>query len=192
MTINKNLILSATVLSCTLWITGCSESVPGADLDRVLDITADSLYEFENNSTAAQDDTAINTFADTLESRFNSANPVVHQGPIGVEAKDDGSLRGYHDKNANSEWESGESDLFTVEIDAEKQRLIATDTNNTVRDHSFSGTGLLAGLLIGNMLSRQRAAGVNSKSLSSKTATSKSAYQSARSRSGSGSHSSGK
>lgn len=188
-----SLLLSASIMSGVLGLTGCSQSVPSADLDRVLDITSDTLYKFENSgSYDAQDDTALDQFAQELEANFNLANPPVHQGPVGVNLREDGSMLGYHDENSNSEQDSGEADLFTVEIDGEKQRLLATDTNNTVRDHSFSGTSLLAGFLLGSLLNRQRSAGVDSKSLSNKSATSKSSYQSARSRSGSGSHSSGK
>ena len=110
----------------------------------------------------------------------------------------DGSFLGFEDKNGNDAQDSGENKLFTVEIDAEKGRLIATDISNNVRDQHFSASGLLTGLLIGNLLNRQKAAGVSPSSLSSKMATPRSANIStgssanARSRAGSGSHSTGK
>lgn len=186
----KTLFASA-VMSGALLLSACSEKVAHADLDRVLDVTADTLYTFEQ-SNDAQNDSAIDQFATVLQANMRGANPKVHPGPIGVDAKTDGSFAGYYDKNDNMKRDSGEKDLFTVEIDSEKQRLIATDVNGYVRDHSFSGTGLLTGLLIGHLLSRQRAAGVNPRNLSNKKAMSSSQYKSARTRSKSGSHTRGK
>lgn len=184
-------IFAGAILSTTVLISACSESVASADLDRVLDITADTLYQFEQNSPAA-DDSAVAEFTKQLQTNMRTASPEVHPGPLGLEAKEDGSFVGFYDKNDNMQRDSGEKDLFTVEIDSEKQRLIATDTNGYVRDHRFSGTGFLAGMLIGHLLSRQRAAGVNPKNLSNKKAMSSSQYKSARSRSKSGSHTRGK
>ena len=186
----KTLFASALMVSAML-LTACSEKVAHADLDRVLDVTADTLYSFEQTNTV-EGDSAVDQFTTVLQANMRAANPKVHPGPIGLEAKADGSFAGYYDKNDNMQRDSGEKDLFTVEIDSEKQRLIATDVNGYVRDHSFSGTGLLAGLIIGNLLGRQRAAGVNPRSLSNKTAMSSSQYKSARSRSSSGSHTRGK
>ncbi|WP_444996070.1 hypothetical protein [Aliikangiella sp. IMCC44359] len=184
-------LLASTVVTGSLLLAACSESVPNADLDRVLDVTADTLYQFEQKGVT-KDDKAVGEFATELQTNMRAANPKVHTGPVGVVANSDGSFSGYYDKNDNQQKDSGEKDLFKVEIDSEKQRLIASDTNGYVRDHSFSGTGLMAGLLIGHLLSRQRAAGVNPKSLSNKTAMSKSQYSSARSKSSSGSHTRGK
>ncbi len=184
-------MLAGAVLSSTMLIVACSEDVKSADLDRVLDVTADTLYKFEQSGPSA-DDSAVTAFAKELQTNMRTASPQVHPGPLGVEAKQDGSFVGYYDKNDNMQRDSGEKDLFTVEIDSEKQRLIATDTNGYVRDHRFSGTGFLAGMLIGHLLNRQRAAGVNPKSLSNKKAMSSSQYKSARSRSSSGSHRRGK
>lgn len=184
-------LLAGTILSASVLITACSESVANADLDRVLDVTSDTLYQFEQ-TPAGEGDAAVGQFAEALQANMRAANPAVHTGPVGIEANADGSFAGYSDKNNNAQRDSGEKDLFKVEIDGEKQRLIASDANGYVRDHSFSGTGLIAGLIIGNMLSRQRTAGVNSQSLSNKKAMSSSQYKSARSRSSSGSHSRGK
>ncbi|MGX5175388.1 hypothetical protein ACUR5C_15315 [Aliikangiella sp. IMCC44653] len=184
-------LLAASLLTFVVILSACSERVANADLDRVLDITADTLYEFEQRGSQ-QSETAVDDFTTELRNNMRNANPKVHQGPVGIESKQDGSLVGFYDKNNNQVRDSGEKDLFKVEIDGEKQRLIASDANGYVRDHSFSGTGFLAGMLIGNLLSRQRAAGVNPKSLSNKSAMSKSQYSSARSRSSSGSHTRGK
>ncbi len=189
--LNLKTLIASGILSTTILITACSEKVESANLDRVLDVTSDTLYQFEKEETKQQE-TAVQDFAAALQTNMRAANPGVHPGPVGINANEDGSFSGYYDKNDNQQRDSGEKDLFKVEIDGEKQRLIASDTNGYVRDHSFSGTGLLAGLLIGSLLSRQRAAGVNPKSLSNKSAMSKSQYSSARTRSSSGSHTRGK
>lgn len=175
-------------LASTALLTGCSESVTSADLDRVLDVTADTLYMAPSEDQGNNEE-ALQSLVTSLQHNFNKADPKVHEGPIGVNLQSDGSFLGFQDKNTNNIQDSGEAKLFTVEIDAEKERLIATDVNNTVRDHSFSGTSLLAGYLLGSLLSRQKAAGVNP---SAKQATPKAAYQNARARSGSGSHTTGK
>ena len=184
-------LLASSVLMGTILLSACSESVANADLDRVLDVTADTLYQFEQNNRAV-DGTAVEEFASKLQSNLRRAQPPVHPGPVGLVANSDGSFSGYYDKNDNQQRDSGEKDLFKVEVDSEKQRLIASDANGYVRDHSFSGSGLLAGMLIGHLLSRQSAAGVNRSSLSNKQAMTKSQYSSARTRSSSGSHARGK
>jgi len=185
-------VFGALLSSSLLFLNGCSQSVASADLDRVLDITQDTLYRFENSPNNTKDEAALAGFAAELQQNFNTAQPAAHPGPIGINLQDDGSLEGYLDGNSNQQKDAEEPKLFLVEIDSEKERLIATDANETVRESHFSGSGLLAGYLIGSMLGRQRGAGISSSSLSSKKAVSKAAYSSARSRAGSGSHSSGK
>ncbi|MCO7224605.1 hypothetical protein [Pleionea sp. CnH1-48] len=187
-----NTLAIASSIAATLFLVGCTQSVERPDLDRVLDVTSDTLYSFENSAANTKDDKAVDAFVKELASNMNKANPKVYADPVGIMTKEDGAFVGFQDPNQNMVKDSGEEDLFTVEIDSEKNRLMATDATGAMRDHSFSGAGLLAGFILGSMLSRQRAAGVNPKSLSSRQATSRSAYQSARSRSGSGSHSSGK
>ncbi|MEZ5740770.1 MAG: hypothetical protein R3E68_15815 [Burkholderiaceae bacterium] len=60
-----------------------------------------------------------------------------------------------------------------------------------MRDHPIH-TGAAGRLCAGNLLNRQNAAGVSPASLSSKAAVARTDYASARTRAGSGSHSSGK
>jgi len=186
------IVAGALFTSSLFLLNGCSQSVASVDLDRVLDISQDTLYRFENSPNNTQDEAALAGFANELEQNFNSAQPPAHSGPIGINLQNDGSMEGYLDGNGNHQKDDNEPKLFLVEIDGESERLIATDANETVRESHFSGSGLLAGYLIGSMLGRQRAAGISPSSLSSKKAISKSAYSSARSRTGSGSHSTGK
>jgi len=194
------------LLTATCLLSACSPRTASVDLDRVLEVTSQTLTTFEqeqaynsygtenavqDNEKPVMDDAAMQAFGKALEKNLNRAAPQIHPEIIGVNVAEDGSIQGYNDKNNNGEKDNGEKELFKIEVDGEKQRLLASSGEH-VRDHGFSGSGLLAGLLIGNMLSRQRAAGISPSSLSSKRAVSKSAYKSARTRSGSGSHSRGK
>lgn len=189
----SNLAIGSLVLGATL-LAGCTGTEPGADLNRVLDITLETMNIFEQKSEGVEEDAAMDKFAEELAYNLNTFEPKVYPERVGVNYASDGSFEGYHDENRDQSKDSGEKDLFKVEIDGENQRLIASDENN-VSENSFAGMGmgLLAGMLIGNMMGRQRAAGVNTKALSNKQATAKpAASQSARTRAGSGSHSSGK
>ena len=210
-----------------------SGAAPGIDLDRVLDITSETLLR-DDSEVPPQNDARANTAADTatgtgtangadaaaaaasvtalngfrgqLQTAYNTATPPLYPQPLGVSIQQDGKILGYANPNNNTVQDSGEKTLFTVEVDGEKQRLIASNTSGQARDHGFSGTGLLTGMLIGSLLSRQSSAGIRSSSLSNRSVTSRSNYRaqrsaaasrssaaaSARSRSGSGSHRSGK
>ena len=183
------IICLSAVVAGSIALSGCGEKVQSADLDRVLDVTVDTLYQMKGLSEETPEAEALTTLESTLEKNYNRAQPQVHPNPIGVDIKEDGSFLGFDDKNQDGAQDEGEAKLFTVEIDGENNRLIATDINETIRDHGFSGTGLLAGFLLGSLLNKQRAAGANP---SNKKAMSKSAYQNARSRAGSGSHTKGK
>jgi len=168
------------------------------DLNRVLDVTVDTLYAYQKELDAKQGepdaDQAFLGFADDLATDYNKAQPAIYtSGTVGVIPQTDASLLAFDDVNLNKDYDEGEALLFKIEIDGEKARIIASSRSGEVSDHSFSGTSLLAGYLIGSMLSRQSAAGVSSKSLANKkTVSSKQAAANARARAGSGSHSKGK
>lgn len=163
------------------------------DLNAALDITVDTLFDYDEGlqGQANQDDDAVfDGFAKTLQSNYNLAQPALYSGTIGVIPQADASLLAYEDANASQLYEEGEEKLFLIEIDGENSRIIASSRDGAVNDHHFSGTGLLAGYLIGSMLSRQRMAGVNPSRLANKKPVS--ATSAAKARAGSGSHSKGK
>jgi len=172
-----------------------SPSYAGADIDlnAVLDVTVDTIYTYEEAVKTQEEpnaDDAFIGFSEELALNYNKAQPALHDKAIGVSPQTDASLLAFEDLNANKAMDEGESALFLIEVDGENSRVIASSNNGAVNDHHFSGTSLLAGYLIGSMLTRQRAAGVNSKNLANKQT--KTAAQAARSRAGSGSHSRGK
>jgi len=165
------------------------------DLNAVLDVTVDTLYSFQESLDTLDQETLDpeNTFVEfsqELQANYNSATPALSSMPIGVIPRTDSSLLAYEDANQNNEMEESEAALFLVEIDGERSRVIASSRSGAVNDHHFSGTGLLAGYLIGSMLNRQRMAGVTSSSLSKKQPIT--ARAAAKARAGSGSHAKGK
>jgi len=198
------------LISASMMLTACggSDPVEVVDLDKVLDVvtatfdTLDSASPDGVGETAvdpAQSDEKMQDFLVLCTANLNDAK-IVSQ-PIGLALLSEGAFEGFMDPNQNGTKDSGEKQIFKVEIDAERNRLIASDTQYQ-RDAGFNPTGLLAGLLIGSMLSRQRASGVNTnrfknqkmspKSYHSSAVSKASSSASARSRSSSGSYSSGK
>jgi len=165
------------------------------DLNAVLDVTIDTIYSYQESLDAQKQETLDpdNTFvefSEVLQSNYNNATPVLFAGQIGINPRSDASLLAYDDVNKNNTMEEGEDALFLVEIDGERSRVIASSRSGAVNDHHFSGTGLLAGYLIGSMMNRQRMAGVTSDSLAKKKPVT--ARAAAKARAGSGSHSKGK
>jgi hypothetical protein len=193
----------------TVLLSGCSnESVEVVDLNRVLDVMVDTLdqtqakmgSEFQGNS---EDPEVRQQFMDNFNvlyaENLNAAK--LMSQPIGTSVQSDGSISGFIDPNQNMTMDGSEKQIFIVEIDSERNRLIATDTQHGYhRDHGFSMAGLATGMLIGHLLSRQRAAGISSSRFSNMNMSPKnyhssalqSAKSSARAKAGSGSFSLGK
>jgi len=163
------------------------------DLNQVLDITVETIYAFEDKhpelvgSEENSENGAFVQFSEDLAVNYNAATPAIYEGQIGVIPQQDASLLAFVDSDTNGNFDDGEDALYMIEVDGENSRVIATSRSGAVNDSRISGTGLLTGMLIGSMLSRQRASGANP--ASKKTQTAK---QAARSRAGSGSHSRGK
>lgn len=162
------------------------------DLNAVLDVTVDTIYAYEDSLQGREEknpDDAFLGFTAQLADSYNAATPPLHDQKIGTNPQNDASVLAFEDTNDNQTMDEGENALFLVEIDGENSRVIASSNSGAVNEHRFSGTGLLAGYLIGSMLNRQRASGASSRVASKKPI---SASQAARARAGSGSHSKGK
>lgn len=157
-----------------------------AQLDQALGIASNTIGNFESTE-GVNESNAMDKFAAKYNQDLNAAQPPMNANSMGISAKDNGALLSFDDVNANGIQDAGEKDLFTMEVDSEGNRLIAS-TEGEARESGFSGSGLLMGMMIGNMLSRQRATGTNP---ASRKTTAKGS-PSAKSRSGSGSHSRGK
>lgn len=163
-----------------------------ADLGQVLDRSVFALEKYDDhltkNKIAEPGPEQMDQLTGFMGQLMNS-EPAFYDKPIGVALQEDASFVGYADTNGNGAQDEGEGKVFTVEIDSEKSRLIATDTSGNASDTGFSGTGFLAGALIGSLLSRQLRGGVQPGSFNNRKTTPRSSYKSpasARSRSRSG------
>ena len=166
-----------------------------ADLGAVLDRTEYALnnYEAEIEGETATD-AEMDAFTGYMANVMNLPTRF-YDKTLGLELREDAVFVGFSDENANGARDSGEKDVFTVEIDEANSRLIATDTSGESVHHRYSGRGLLTGLLIGNLLSRQSRAGISKSSFSNRKSTARSSYKpkaSARSSSRSGGSRAGK
>lgn len=177
-------------LASVMMLVGCSENNTQArkNLDDTLLVANNTLDQINKSTDQIKEAEIANVFAKNFEYNMNITQPEIYPYPIGVEPKDNGSFEGYKDANSNGIKEIGENKVFGLEIDTQGQRLLAS-ADGTTADRGFNGSGLLMGMFLGNMLSRQRAAGVSPSRMRAKTASPK---PSARSRSGSGSFSRGK
>ena len=160
-------------------------------------INADSAINKENVTGA---------FSQIYADQLNKDPQLAHLRPIGVIANQDGSFSAFTDKNQNRVKDPDEKELFKLEADTKNGRLVASNEKAVAEQpHSFMGSGFFMGMLLGNMLSRQRMTGANpaSRRATPRPRKSSSAFKksssgfrrtspSARSRAGSGSFSSGK
>jgi hypothetical protein len=185
-------IVFAAALSVML--SACGGSPESADLTAVLDRTLNALDRYDsylaNNNVTEVTDEHMPVLIDNLHEAYN-AQPAFYGAPIGVALKEDASFDGFKDDNQNNVKDSGESTIFTVEIDSANERLIATDETGT---STFRGaaTGFLAGALIGHLLGRQRGAGIKPGAFNNRKVSSPESYRNARSASRSGGSSSRK
>lgn len=160
------------------------EAEQTADLGQVLDRTEFAIGSYqkhlgENGVTEASTE-QVDEFRGFLVEVLNS-DPRFYEKTQGLEIQEDAKFLGFADANNNGVKDSGESDLYTVEIDEENQRLIATDMSGNSTGLRFSGTGFLAGALLGSLLSRQRSAGVKAGSFNNRSVASRSSYSAPRS-----------
>ena len=200
----KQLLIMSSLSVLLFTACGGGEPAPKANLERILEISADELKAFETKHSDTSKEKAMGDFALSLADTLNATEPKVYPKTLGVVAEKDGSFTGFHDENVNKLKDSGEAEVFKVEIDGEKQKLIASN-NERSAESPFGGMmmGMMMGMLMGNIMGRQRATGTkpgantpprkSAKSSSSSSSSKKSfSTPSAKSRAGSGSFSSGK
>ncbi len=171
-----------------------------AGLNSALGVASTTMTSMDKS--VSPDDKTVNkeNVADVFSKKYaenlNNDPAMKKHGHIGVKAESDGSFSAFADANKNNLQDAGEKKLFKVEADAQNNRLVASNEDGVAEQgHSFSGSGFLMGMLMGNLLSRQMGAGVNPasrKATTSKRSSFGKSSPSARSRAGSGSHASGK
>ena len=160
---------------------GCSSQQKEViDLDKVLTVMQSTLDQL-NQTTPIQEEVNpdvaeansflpippeqqneghTQTFVQTFETNLNNAG--ISKNKIGAVMAKDGSVEGYLDYNKNGTQDINEKTAFKIEIDAERNRLIATDTQNKYRrsrGYSFA-QGMFAGYLLRSMFGRQRGMGI--------------------------------
>ncbi len=209
-------LLIASSLSVLLF-TACSGGdgdpravAPKANLEKILEITTSELKKFEEKHKDTTKEKAMSDFSLSLADTLNATEPKVYPKTLGVVAEKDGSFTGFEDNNVNKLKDEGERTAFKIEIDGEKQKLIASNSERSA-ESGIGGLmmgmagGMMMGMLLGSIMNRQSATGTrpgantpprraasSSSRVGSNTASSRSSAPSARSRSGSGSFSSGK
>lgn len=155
-----------------------------ADLGQVLDRTefAISRYSDHLDSNGVKEATGeqIEEFRGFLVEVLNS-EPRFYADTQGLEIMQDAKFLAFDDTNENGIKDTGEGDIYSVEIDEENNRLIATDMAGNSSGLRFSGAGFIAGALLGNLLSRQRGAGVSKGSFNNRSVTPRSSYKAPRS-----------
>lgn len=179
---------SLSVLLFTACGGGSSEPAPKANLERILDISAAELKAFETKHKDSPEDKVMDNFATSLAETLNTTEPKVYSKTLGIKAEKDGSFTGFSDTNVNKLKDDGEATVFKVEIDGDKQKLIASDSERSA-ESPLGGMmmGMMMGMLLGSVMSRQSATGTTPGSNRPTPSTSN-----AKSRAGSGSFSSGK
>lgn len=205
--------LSIVAMACSfaLLISACSPSSENnsslAEMNKALNVASNTMTSFEQKNTPANQGTkavvneanAMDVFAKDYAKNLNQDPSLAHLGTIGVKPEADGSFSAFGDTNKNQIKDANEKELFKLELDAENNRLVASNENGVQEQpqQMGMGTGLLMGMLLGNMLSRQRMTGANpaSRKATPRARTmspNKNTSNSMRSRAGSGSHASGK
>ncbi|MCH9808777.1 MAG: hypothetical protein K0U74_13700 [Alphaproteobacteria bacterium] len=186
---NMQNIITVVVLAAIggYFFLGDSGGSSRADLLKVLDRTQASLQIFQdhlkkNNVTKVSKEN-LDQLAVFMQ-RVMNKEPAVYPSPVGVKIEKDTTFLGFKDANKDNVKDAGESTLFKVEIDFEGKRLIASDGSGG----GFTGMGLasgfLLGALMGNLMNRQRAAGVKPGSFRNRNVQSRSSYARSKARSG--------
>lgn len=177
---NIKFVMGIAALGVVAYMIFGASNAQTADLGKVLDRTEFTMRRFqetmaENGVETATDDDVV-VFSQALASVLNQ-EPRFYDKPFGVEVESDGKFLGFADENADGKKDASEADVFTVEIDSENNRLIATDMAGNSSGLRFSGAGFLAGMLIGNLLNRQRSAGIKPGSFNDRKVTPRSSYK---------------
>jgi len=157
-----------------------SSSEQTADLGQVLDRTEFVLTEYQGylgeNGITDVSDQQMAEFTEFYTVVLNS-EPRFYDKTLGLEVMPDAMFLGFADANGNGVQDTDEGKVFTVEIDEANRRLIATDVAGNASGLQFSGTGFLAGALIGSLINRQRGAGITPASFNNRNATPRSNYR---------------
>jgi len=177
-------ITAAAALTAVLAACSSSTTPTGPDLGSVLDRTVMALEfannaDFEKAAETSTEDKQLKDFTSIMHQAMN-LDPQFYNTPVGVSLREDAAFVGFEDKNGNNVSDAGEKDIFTVELDAERNRIIATDVTSGEGTYRISGSGLLAGYIAGRLLGRQSRAGVSRSSFANRNVKSTADYRKSR------------
>jgi len=159
-------------------ICGCqSVSVDVVDLNKVLDLFQESLTELDGEQLAeakadgadgetqeqgvvgieavdVEDDAKKEEFLTVFRTKLNAAKLVAK--PIGAVFHESGSVNGFVDLDKDNVQDAGEKELFKIQIDEARGRIVASDGAGHHRDHRYRSGRFFTGYLLGSMLGRNR------------------------------------
>ena len=134
-----------------------------AEAESATDPVESETVTEEEPELAEDDPAAVTEFLVAFQEKLNAANLI--ESTITVTISDEGKIIGFKDVNADHNFSTAETQYFTIEIDQESERMIATQTINDGttyhRDHRYSGRshfgggGFFWGYMIGSMGRRQ-------------------------------------
>lgn len=183
----RNIVIIVVIAAVGAWFffgdTGTASSV---DMGKVLDRTQTSLLTFQTHMTKQNVQKVTDEHLKVLSGFMRDAmnvEPPVYTSPVGVNLLKDSKFEGFADANQDNVKDAGEDRLFTVEIDFDGKRMIASDSAGTYTGLGM-GSGLLTGMLMGHLLSNQRAAGIRQGHFANRNVQSRASYARSRTRSG--------
>lgn len=171
--------------STILFASGCGSSgdpkVTMVDLDKVLEIFEATMKEMPNEGPkqaannqdgkadpkapgqlpeVKNDPKKTEAFLKKFAANLNAKKMI--EEPIGVQMERNGTITGFIDKDKNMKMSgTAEKKLFEIQIDVQKNRLVASQTvegQSYHRDRAYRPRfgGLFMGYMLGSMMSRQR------------------------------------
>ena len=190
---NRRIVFVTALCAAMPVAAGCTRTTPRVDLDGVLEVFEASLKQptpGDADSGATQDVTptrgssggqvlvkAIDPSEQQaevgqafLQQFATNLNVVpVYQVTLGARQDESGAIIGFTDRDSNMRLDPDDRDLFKIQIDPERNRLIATDlmNPNTHRDRSYHNSyrryhygggfgGFYMGYMLGSMMGSQR------------------------------------
>ena len=142
---------------------GCGGAA-APDLHSVLERTLGGLLYFDEFMTANGIDEAgeedMHELARTIAAKMNE-EPKIWDSRVGINIFRNATIEGYRDANQNARQDVDEPQLFTVEIDADNGRLIATNSRGATLAHPLGefAKHLFAGGMMKKLLALQLEAG---------------------------------
>lgn len=131
------------------------------DLNRILDVTVNEIVSFEQMfgdqlKKEGNPDLALFTFSESLQIAYNESTPALHTTQVAIAPLVDATLLVVEDTNMDGKVQDTENTVWTIEIDGQNSRVIASSWQGEVRDSNVGGMGgFFAGYLMGSMLNRQ-------------------------------------